>query len=324
MMPLRALVVEAGRDGVQLIRVLQADRDIEARASTGFAVILDEVASNRPDIVVMLPANQSQAVAAIEEVMALHPLPILVIGDNLMARDAVLRAGAVEMISLPEGATAEADLRVRVRHVSQVAVIRHIRGRSKAHAANGSLTVVGIAASTGGPQAVVAVLHGLTGLGAAVMVVQHLHPSFTGNFRDWMERESPLPVEVAGAGVSLQAGHVYLAPASLHMKLGPHRTIVLDPLPTSLHRPSADALFASLAAQAGAEAIGVLLTGMGEDGAAGLLEMRRAGARTIAQDETTSVVYGMPRAAERLGAAEQVLALELIAPAIMRAARVIA
>ncbi len=324
-MSLRALVVDDQPGSAAMIRTLEADRDIETGASCGFAQIMDEVRLRRPDIVVMLPDNQSQALTAIEQVMARQPVPILVIGDQSLSRALALKAGAIEVVSTPaDDAQSEAELRLRVRAISRVNVIRHIRGRSKAARAPRSVAVVGIAASTGGPQAVVAVLRGLTALNAAVLVVQHLHPDFIASFRDWMERESALPVEVAAAGSTIQPGRVYLAPSGLHLMLGRERNVVLDPEPASLHRPSADILFRSLAVNAGPEAVGVLLTGMGDDGAAGLLEMRLAGARTIAQDEGSSVVYGMPQAASLLGAAEQVLPLERIPGAIVRAVRALA
>jgi two-component system chemotaxis response regulator CheB len=323
-MSLRALVVNDQPGSAAMIRTLEADRDIETGASCGFAEIMDEVRLRRPDIVVMLPENQSQALTAIEQLMARQPVPILVIGDQSLSRALALKAGAVEVVATPaEDALSAAELRLRVRLISRVNVIRHIRGRSSSAQAPHSVPVVGIAASTGGPQAVVKVLRGLAGLNAAVLVVQHLHPDFIASFRDWMERESPLPVEVAVAGSAIQPGRVYLAPSGVHLMLGRDRNVVLDPEPASLHRPSADILFKSLAVHAGAEAVGVLLTGMGDDGAAGLLEMRLAGARTIAQDEGSSAVYGMPQAANVLGAAEQVLSLERIPSAIMRAVRAV-
>ena len=167
-----------------------------------------------------------------------------------------------------------------------------------------------------------------------VLVVQHLHPQLVDGFVGWMQRVSALPVVVAADGDRPQPGVVYIAPSGAHLKLAPApglpsvpagppraiptggRRLVLDPDPPGLHRPSADELFCSVAATAGGQAVGVLLTGMGDDGAAGLLAMRRQGAVTIAQDEPTSVVFGMPWAAERLGAAGEVHGLGQIHGAI--------
>ncbi len=162
-------------------------------------------------------------------------------------------------------------------------------------------------------------LRGLGGLSAPVLVVQHLHPTFTGRFQEWMARESALPVEMAADGVTLRPGAVYLAPNGFHLRLAPSRRIRLSSEPDSLHRPSADILFASLAEEAAAAGVGVLLTGMGADGAAGLLAMLRSGGRTIVQDEASSAVYGMAKAAQSMGAAEQVLHLDRIPEAIFAA-----
>src|SRR5256886_17291297 len=134
-----------------------------------------------------------------------------------------------------------------------------------------------------------------------------------------MDRETTLTVQIATDGSALEVDHVYLAPPDLHMKVTAGRTIALDSEPRILHRPSADILFGSMADHVGPAAVGVLLTGMGDDGAAGLLRMRSAGARTIAQDEDSSAVYGMPRQAERVGAAKQGPPLQRIARGGLRA-----
>ena len=114
---------------------------------------------------------------------------------------------------------------------------------------------------------------------------------------------------------------MYLAPPGLHMRLSPRGLLELGELPETLHRPSADVLFTSVAEHAGASGVGVVLTGMGEDGARGLLAMRRSGGRTVVQDESTSAVFGMPRAAYRLGAAIEIRPLDQVAAAVQRAAR---
>ena len=291
--------------------------------SSGFSRALDAVQRHLPDVVILEPESEAEALAAIEEVMGRQPTPILVVADDSVSRARALRAGAVDVLSRAEigRELGPEALRKRIRVVSRVKVIRHVRGRERPRDAVLAGPVVGLAASTGGPQAVTAVLRDLGGVSGPVLVVQHLHPDFITRFREWMERDSPLPVELARDGALLEAGRVYLAPANLHLKLGPGLTAVLDANPATLHRPSADILFESLAEQAGRRAVGVLLTGMGEDGAAGLMAIRRAGGRTIAQDQGSSAVYGMPRAASRLGAAQEVLALDKIAAAILKAAR---
>jgi two-component system chemotaxis response regulator CheB len=124
---------------------------------------------------------------------------------------------------------------------------------------------------------------------------------------------------LADEGAKLEAGTIYVAPGEVHLKLGPDRTVTLDHEPPHLHRPSADELFRSLAEQAGRAGIGVVLTGMGDDGAEGLVALRRAGGRALGQDQATSAVFGMARAARDAGAAQELLPLDRLAEAIRRA-----
>jgi two-component system chemotaxis response regulator CheB len=154
-----------------------------------------------------------------------------------------------------------------------------------------------------------------------VLVVQHLHPEFVGGLATWMARVSALPVSLAEHGHKLEAGHVYLGPGELHLRLAARRRIELSERPKSVHRPSADELFTSLAEHAGERSVGVVLTGMGDDGARGLLAIHEADGRTIAQDEASCAVFGMPRAAEKLGAVGALLPLRSIAASIVRAVR---
>jgi two-component system chemotaxis response regulator CheB len=267
--------------------------------------------------------------------MAFTPTPILVLSGNITGRESVeamdaLVAGAVDVLPKPatwRGEDEEA-LRAQIRLVSGVAVVRRraprvARSARKPVVATGGRTtavpIVAIGASTGGPAALAEVLAGLGELGASVLVVQHLHPDFVGGLVSWMGRVSPLPVQLARHGEKLRAGEVYIAPGSVHLKVGRDDDVVLDAVPEGLHRPSVDVLFTSLAERPEGRNVGVLLTGMGDDGAAGLLALRRRGDVTIAQDEGSSVVFGMPRAAQRLGAAVQVVPLDQIARAVARA-----
>jgi len=162
-------------------------------------------------------------------------------------------------------------------------------------------------------------LAGLAGLGAPVLIVQHLHPDFTGGLLEWMARVSALPVQMAEQDQTPRPGRVYLAPGGVHLRLGTNRRLELHRTPATVHRPSVDQLFESVAGQ-GAAAIGVLLTGMGEDGARGLLAIHRNGGQTLAQDEASCAVFGMPRAAQLMGAVTNLLPLDDLAAAIHRAA----
>lgn len=329
---IRTLLVQGGdRASTDLLRVLQRDGDIAVVAQAdAAAAALDLVAGIRPHVVV-LDLRTADGLLVIEQIMATVPTPILVLSSPADDRRSpavaeALAAGALEALPVPGRWTdpLEHDLRRVVRQIRKVPVIRHPRGRIRIPAAvtvpaGDRFPVVGLAASTGGPSALATVLSGLGGLRAPVLVVQHLHPDFTGGLVDWMVRVSALPVEVARAGQPASPGRAYLAPGGHHLRLGAGGRLELTESPASLHRPSADELFGSLAERAGAAGTGVLLTGMGEDGARGLLELHRAGGCTMAQDEASSAVFGMPQAAFRLGAVTDLLPLEKIAAAVHRA-----
>jgi two-component system chemotaxis response regulator CheB len=332
----RVLVVEDSLvQRAHLVRALQADGDIiVVGEATGAVEAVQMATALEPDVVTLdlqIPDGGGRAV--IEQVMATSPTPILVLSASVADRESVaavesLVAGAVDVLPKPARwtATEEATLRARVRLVAGVAVVRRRAASSPRRPAPSSgrrrgpgMTVVGIGASTGGPAALAEVLAGLRDLPAAVLVVQHLHAEFVGGLVSWMERASPLRVGVAASGDELRAGTVLIAPGDRHLTVDADDRVVLATDPPSLHRPSVDVLFSSLAARSGGRNVGVLLTGMGEDGAAGLLALRRRGDVTIAQDESTSVVFGMPRAAQRLGAATHVEPIDAIAAAIAKA-----
>lgn len=322
----RKRLVEALHAESDIVVVAQCDNDVEA---------IEHVAQLRPDVVVLnlhLPGGQSQQ--AIEQIMARTPTPILVLSARTDYRHSpsavqALVAGALEALPKPHQWTPElaAELRRTIRLISTVHVIRHPRGGlsngSSRPAARQSdcHPVVAIAASTGGPSALAAVLSGLVGLEAPVLVVQHLHADFVAGLVQWMSRVSALPVEIASPHQTCLPGRIYFAPGGTHLRLGANRALELGELPITVHRPSADELFTSVADSAGAAGIGVLLTGMGEDGALGMLAIHRQGGVTLAQDEASSAVFGMPKAAERLGGVTEMLPLDRLATAIQRAVR---
>lgn len=184
-----------------------------------------------------------------------------------------------------------------------------------------SLAVVAIAASTGGPLALQAIIRDLgAGFGLPVLVAQHIAAGFVGGMVDWLNRTTPLPTRLAQHDEPLQAGHIYLAPDGQHILAGPAGCVQLRAgAGGDRYCPSADILFESAAAVYGRRAIGVILTGMGNDGARGLGLLRAAGSLTLAQDEASCVVYGMPQAAVAAGAVGQVEPLSQIGAAIRRA-----
>jgi two-component system, chemotaxis family, protein-glutamate methylesterase/glutaminase len=335
--PIRAVVVEdstAARDS--LVRILEAEGDIDVVGqATSSDDAIDRVIAMRPDIVTIdlyLPDGGGRH--AIEQIMARAPTPILVLSHNVDDNRSppvveALVAGALDALPKPNRWTPalETQLRRSVRLLRGVHVVRHPRG--SAHRVDDSAEaarklsgqMVAIAASTGGPSALAILLAGLGGTTAPVLVVQHLHIDFTAGLIEWMSRVSALPVELARHGVVPRGGRVYVAPGGVHLRLGAGCRLELDPEPAALHRPSADELFRSVAEHAGSAAIGVLLTGMGDDGAKGLLAIHRRGGRTLAQNEESCAVFGMPAAARRLGAVTEMLPPVELARAIAVATR---
>ncbi len=303
----------------------------------------------RPDVMtldMMLPVMSG--LAATEYIMAYHPTPILVVSSSfnrgvLFRTYDALAAGAVDVLEKPNGREPEGSWEQRlvaaVRMVSRIRAITHPRARlgalgrqhattvpppmtgltDAAVAPRRSYRVVAVGASTGGPGALVELLRGLPQrFPLPVLVVLHIGEPFSVAFAEWLDGLAGRRVSFARQGEPLlaAAGRVLLAPPGKHLIVQGGRVQLTDTPERHSCRPSVDVLFESVAREFGGQAIGGLLTGMGRDGAHGLLALRQAGAFTIAQDEATSVVYGMPREAVLLGAAMRVLPLSEIAPAI--------
>jgi len=332
---IRVLLVGApSGEGNRLGTILRRDGDIvvSGEASTG-AEAVEAVARTTPDVVLLdLYLKDGGSRHSIEQIMARNPTPILVLAPVTMARDSrdvmeALLAGAMDVLPRPEGWIAEpaANLRRAIRQLNKIPVIKHPRGILETtttfdpRSLPDRRPLVAIAASTGGPTALATLLAGLAGLPATVLVVQHLHADFTDRLAAWMSRISPLPVSVAEHHQIALAAHVYLAPGNAHLRVGPGFRLELDPEPASAHRPSADQLFLSVADRARTDSIGVLLTGIGDDGARGLLAIRERGGQTLAQNEASCAVFGMPQAAQRLGAVTNLLPVTELAGAIRRA-----
>ncbi|GAA0568700.1 chemotaxis-specific protein-glutamate methyltransferase CheB [Paractinoplanes ferrugineus] len=284
----------------------------------------------RPDVVtmdMMLPTMSG--LAATEHIMAEHPTPILVVSSadrqELFSTYNALAAGAVDVLEKPRGDASDADwgrrLRSAVRLVSRIRVITHPRARLDGRrpepppltaAPPDALRLVAVGASTGGPRALTDLLRSLPGgFRPPVLVVQHIAASepFAVAFSDWLAGQTGLDVTYARdwTPVETLAGRVVLAPPDRHMLVRDGVVRLSDAATRHSCRPSVDVLFESVAVECGDKAAGCLLTGMGRDGAEGLLRMRSHGAVTFAQDEASCVVYGMPREAALLGAAAYVL-----------------
>jgi two-component system, chemotaxis family, protein-glutamate methylesterase/glutaminase len=324
-----------------LIEILSADAELEVagEAEDGKQAI-ELCRSLRPDVItldMMLPVMSGVAVT--EYVMAYCPTPILIVsastnrGELYKTYDA-LAAGAVDVFEKPSGRDSdgvwERGLVASVKIVSRIRVITHIRGRlgqtPSAPTAfadcktSAQKSIIAIGGSTGGPAAIVEILRGLpAGFPIPLLLVIHIGEAFTAAFADWLDGLSALRVRYANDGENLPLfGHpgMVMAPPGFHLVVQRGRLrLTRDPERNSC-RPSVDVLFESLAKEVGSQTTACLLTGMGKDGAAGLLALRQAGALTIAQDEASSVVFGMPREAIQMGAARRVLALNQIAPAL--------
>jgi two-component system chemotaxis response regulator CheB len=341
----RVLVVEDSLTvRKRLVEVLSSDPGLEVVGEVGDGKAAIELCQSlRPDVMtldMMLPVMTG--LAATEYIMAYCPTPILIVSASnnrgeLFRTYEALSAGAVDVLEKPDGSEPEgsweAKLIALVKLVAKIKVITHPRARLAAAPrvstplrpfkdgeANGPVQCIAIGASTGGPAALVSVLRGLpASFPIPIILVMHIGPLFAKALAEWLDGQSPLRVSHAVHGEALPRlgeGRVVMAPPDRHLVLREGRLILNDGPELHSCRPSIDVLFASLAQELGARAAGCLLTGMGRDGADGLLAMRRAGGRTIAQDEATSVIFGMPREAALLGAAEQVLGLEQVAPAL--------
>jgi two-component system chemotaxis response regulator CheB len=270
----------------------------------------------------------------LDKIMALRPMPVVIV-SSLTERGAAatiraLGAGAFECFPKPTSAAAIRDDDTLARLVRTAASCpnRAIRNRSPRPDSRGTsngcgIDVVAIGASTGGVEALLEVIGGFAIDCPPTVVVQHMPGTFTKSFADRLNRFCPPNVVEARSGTFLKRGNVYLAPGGAqHLEvLGANtpRIRLYEAEKVSGHRPSVDVMFRSVA-KLGVTSVGILLTGMGCDGAAGLLEMRQSGARTIGQDQATSVVYGMPQSAFTLGAVGRQLPLQRIAAAAMELA----
>ena len=340
--PIRVVVVEDSLTiRKYLCELLATDPDIKVVGEAGDGREAIELCRElRPDIVTMdmvLPVMSG--LAATEFIMAYCPTPILIVSASINRGELfktyeALAAGAVDVLDKPAGDATdsgwEAKFLATVKLVSRIRVIMHPRGRhapttrlpkapSVMPAPHGTCQVIGLGASTGGPGAIVQILHALpTHFQLPILLVVHIGEPFGAAFADWLDGQSERSVCYAEDDMAVSAlrGCVALAPADRHLSVHNGRLRISQEAERHSCRPSVDILFESLAHEYGATAAVCLLTGMGRDGAAGMLAVRNAGGRTIAQDEASCVVYGMPREAVQLGAAERVLPLDQIAPAL--------
>lgn len=301
-------------------------------------VARDKILALDPDVITLdIEMPRMDGLTFLKKLMHFHPLPVIVISSLAQAscRAAVeaLALGAVDVLAKPGGPYSVGELGRTLAAKIRGAAASRPRFRSPAEplpvqkaCEQGNFlpgdTVIAIGASTGGTEAIAEVLMRLPATSPGILIVQHIPPQFSRAFAERLNQSCAMEVREARDGDAVRPGVALVAPGDLHMILSRRTDGSLfagvrgGPL-VCYQRPSVDVLFFSAAEAVGKKAIGVLLTGMGTDGARGLLRMRQAGARTIAQDEATSVVFGMPREAAELGAAERVLPLSSIAAGIL-------
>lgn len=319
-----------------LVQILTDDPEIQVVGEARDGIEAVELTTKlRPDLVLMdIQMPRMDGLAATQEIMITAPTPIVLVTGSTRAREVQaslesLRVGALEVLVKPPGPETpgfEAEARhlvETVKAMAQVKVVRHWRSAQAprvepprpAPVVAGRRRLVAIATSTGGPAALERVLSGLPGnFPVPIVVVQHITVGFTTGLAAWLSTVCPFRVKVAQEGEGLVPRTVYLAPDDRHLGVSPRGAVTLSAAPpVGGFRPSGTPLFESVAQSYGAATVAVIMTGMGEDGVAGLRAVRQAGGHIIAQDEKTSVVFGMPGAAVAAGLADIVLPLEAIA-----------
>ncbi len=309
----------------------------------------DKILSLKPDVLTLdIEMPRMDGLTFLEKLMTYYPLPVIVISSLAPEGSAsyfrALDLGALEVVQKPDSAfgqsietqihniadkirqAAKTNMEAR-RKIAGIAGLRVHPSARKAPKAMLETTdrIVAVGASTGGTQTFRAILSKLPADGPPMVLVQHMPPIFTKSYADGLNDCTEMEVKEAEEGDHLRQGLVLVAPGNFHIQLrrsGARYFVTLNQRPTVCHvRPSADVLFMSVAEYAGKNAVGVVLTGMGSDGAKGLLEMKRAGANTIVQDEATSIVFGMPKAAFDLGGCDKLSPLDKIAEEILAKAR---
>lgn len=330
--PVRVLVVDDSPFVRQLmIHIINSSPGIEVvgEAENGFEAI-EKNQSLRPDIITMdIRMPKMDGREAISEIMAFHPVPILVVTDVDDAHEAynAISHGALEFLGkseidpdAPTGLTQKLKLLARVPVISHVKGRRRVRSHQESGPSRSTRRVVAIASSTGGPKALSVIISQLPAtFPYPILISQHIHADFVPSLVQWLNGLSALNVVVASEKDELRPGFVYVSPADFHLQLRKDFKFDLKKIAAGdLYRPSCDRLLSSVAGVCEAQAIGVILTGMGDDGARGLSEIKRAGGVTIAQDEKSSVVFGMPQVAINLGCVDSVAPLGDIADLLVK------
>lgn len=346
--PIRVLVV----DDSALVRKLLTEIlgqipgiEVVGSAQDPYAA-RDKIKALDPDVLTLdVEMPRMDGLTFLRNLMRLRPMPVVMV-SSLTAKGAevtlhALELGAVDFVRKPDSDLVHSlqeyadELAAKIRAAAG-ARVRALPPRASAPAAPASVPrrtiqsfrttdrVIAIGASTGGTEAIKEVLLGLPPDAPGVVVAQHIPPGFSAAFAERMNRQTGLVVKEAAEGDRVMPGHAYIAPGDYHLQLARDGARYVCRLSqgehVNRHRPSVDVLFRSIARAAGTNATAALLTGMGADGAEGLRELRALGVHTVAQDEATSVVWGMPGEAVKRGAASEILPLQQIADALLRGA----
>jgi len=335
--PARVLVVDDSPTMRGLITaVLNQDPDVSVIGQAGDAMeARAAIKQLNPDVVTLdIEMRNMNGLEFLEKIMKLRPMPVIMVSTmthrGAEATLAALEIGAFDCVAKPQpgdarpfGELAE-KVKAAARSQHRHSIVSHVQAAPVTPAADFRVgrKIVAIGSSTGGVEALIAVLQKFPRNCPPTVITQHMPPTFTKSFAERLNRLCAPVVEEATDGARLEIGKIYLAPGGeRHLQVSnasaPCCRLVERP-PVNGHRPSVDVLFDSVAELAGRNAVGVILTGMGRDGASGLLKMRHAGARTIGQNEKTCVVYGMPRVAYELGAVEHQLPLTSIGEEILK------
>jgi len=334
-MRIRVLVVD---DSAVVRRIfveeLSRDPGVEVLATAPDPYVArDKIVQLKPDVVTLdIEMPRMDGVTFLRKLMRYHPLPVVVVSSLTPAASRLaieaLEAGAVDVMCKPGAAYTVGDMSVELIEKIKAAAVVDVKRRSvkRERPARLSLSrttnkVVAIGASTGGTQALEHVLAAFPRNAPGTMVVQHMPEHFTRTFAERLNRFCAADVKEAADGDAVVTGRVLIAPGNRHMLLRRsgaryYAQVKGGPL-VSRHRPSVEVLFKSVARYAGSNAVGVIMTGMGSDGAEGLRQMRESGAVTIAQDEASCVVFGMPKEAIACGAVDHTVSLGAIAQAIL-------
>jgi two-component system chemotaxis response regulator CheB len=337
--PLNVLVVDDSRLIREIVKdILLSDPGIGkvSEAENG-QVAVESVRAHKPDFIIMdIIMPVMDGITATEHIMSEKPTPIMILsssvsGDEVSNAFAAIKRGALEVMEKPKGIISKdtytkirADLLDKVKFLSRIKVITHPRRRFRVDTAGKSLVkssekVVAIGASTGGPRAVMSILKDLPQeFPSPILVAQHITPGFSSGFADWLGKETGHRVVMSRDGEVVQKGTVYVASTDRHMAVDGDRIRHLDLPPVNSVIPSVDVLFFSVAKSYNENAISVLLTGMGKDGAKGARQIKDQGGYSIAQDEKSSVIYGMPKVAVEMGGVNEVLPLSKIPEELIR------